>query len=341
MKRILIIGAGIGVLAGLGLGIWFGALNPGVTVGEARLGRAVEVVYATAVVEPVHWGGVGPVVIGRIASIRVKEGDRVTRGDELARLDDGAARARLRELEALIQQYRADVERLQPLVPRGFASAQSLDHAQSALSQARAALAAARHVLNDLVLRAPLDGVVLRRDGEIGETVGPERTLFWVGKPRPLRAEAEVDEEDIPRVRVGQEALIKADAFPGRVLKGTVLEITPKGDPIAKSYRVRLALPDETPLLIGMTIEANIIVRINEKSVLVPADALALEGTGIWLVRDGRARRADVVLGVKSADTIEVRRGIKAGDQVILLPPAGLRDGDRVRPRHNGSGPPS
>jgi len=74
---------------------------------------------------------------------------------------------------------------------------------------------------------------------------------------------------------------------------------------------------------------------------LVPADALALEGTGIWLVRDGRARRADVVLGVKSADTIEVRRGIKAGDQVILLPPAGLRDGDRVRPRHNGSGPPS
>lgn len=336
------IGAGITALAGLGLALWFGVVNPGVTVAEARLGRAVEAVYATAVVEPVHWGGVGPVVVGRIASIKVKEGDQVARGDELARLDDGAARAHIREQEALIQKYRADVERLRPLVPRGFASGQSLDHAESALSQARATLAAARHVLNDLVLHAPLDGMVLRRDGEIGETVGPERTLFWVGKPRPLRAEAEVDEEDIPRVRVGQQALIKADAFPGQLLKGTVLEITPKGDPIAKSYRVRIALPDETPLLIGMTIEANIVVRIAEQAVLVPADALAIKGTRIWLVRDGRAHRADVVLGVKNADTVEIRRGIKAGDQVILLPPVGLRAGDRVRARPNGSsGPPS
>ena len=71
---------------------------------------------------------------------------------------------------------------------------------------------------------------------------------------------AEVDEEDIARCRPGQQAVIKADAFPGRVLKGQVNEITPLGDPLNKSYRVRVALPDDTPLHLGMTTELNIIV---------------------------------------------------------------------------------
>lgn len=318
-------------VAGAGFWLWRSFAGPAVTVAEARTGRAVEAVYATAVVEPVHWGRVGTVAVGRIIAITAQEGDKVRKGDELARLDDDAARARIRELRARLDQLSADVDRLKPLTEKGFASRQSLERTESDLKQTRAALAAARAMLDDLVLRAPLDGVVLRRDGEIGETVSPERTLFWVGKPRPLRAEAEVDEEDIPRVRVGQKALIKADAFPGRVLEGTVAEITPKGDPVTKSYRVRLALPDDTPLMIGMTVEANIVVAVHENAVLVPAAALAADGDAVWVLRDGRARRVPVRLGTKGGVRVEVRDGIAAGTRVIVSPPPGLRDGARVR----------
>lgn len=335
MKRILTILAGLAVLAAAGWFGWNGLGRSGVVVAEARKGRAVEAVYATAVVEPVFWGRVGPTGTGRIAEIRAREGESVTKGQELGRLDDETARARLSELDARISLLRSDVARLRPLAREGYSSQQSLERAESELKQAVAARAAAAHVLDELVLRAPMDGVVLRRDGEVGETVGADRTLYWVGKPKPLRAEAEVDEEDIPRVAIGQTALIKADAFPGRVLEGKVAEITPKGDPVSKSYRVRIALPDDTPLLIGMTIETNIVVRVTEDAVLVPLAAAAVNGTGgagvLWRVEGGRARRTEVVFGVRAADTMEVRRGLAAGARVILSPPAGLADGAAVR----------
>lgn len=331
MKRVLTIALLLAVAVGGGYWVWRSFAGPAVTVARAELGRAVEAVYATAVVEPVHWGRVGTVAIGRLVAISAREGDKVEKGDELARLDDEAARARVRELTARRDQLQADVARLRPLAEKGFASQQSLERTQSDLKQTVAALAAARSALEDLVLRAPLDGVVLRRDGEIGETVGPEAALFWVGKPRPLRAEAEVDEEDIPRVAVGQKVLIKADAFPGRVLDGKVAEITPKGDPVTKSYRVRIALPDDTPLMIGMTVEANIVVSVNESAVLVPAAALAADGEAVWAVRDGQARRVPVRIGAKGGARIEVREGLSAGATVIVSPAEGLRDGARVR----------
>lgn len=331
MKRVLTILLLAAAVLAAGLGLWHMLAGPSVTVVAAHQGRAVEAVYATAVVKPVYWGRVGATGIGRIESITAHEGDKVKAGAELARLDDGAARARIRELRARIEQLRADVARARPLAREGYSSRQSLEHAESELKQARAALAQARHVLNDLVLRAPLDGVVLRRDGEIGETVGPERILFWVGKPRPLRAEAEVDEEDIPRVAIGQKVLIKADAFPGRGLVASVAEITPKGDPVTKSYRVRLSLPDSTPLLIGMTVEANIVVRESDTALLIPVTALGGAGDIVWRVRDGRAQRVPVVLGAKGAVTVEVRDGLKPGDAVIDAPPEGLAEGARVR----------
>ena len=105
--------------------------------------------------------------------------------------------------------------------------------------------------------------------------------VFWIGEPLPLRVTAEVDEEDIPQVRSGQRALLKADAFPDRALEGSVGQIM--GDPVQKTCRVRIALPDDTPLMIGMTIEANIIIA-ERPAVLVPARALR---GGRVLVLDG------------------------------------------------------
>lgn len=328
------IGAALAVLGAYGWTHLFGAA---VSVAEARKGRAVEAVYATAVIEPVFWGRVGPTSVGRIAEIKAREGEAVTRGQELGRLDDETARARIRELDARISMLRSDVARLRPLARSGYSSQQSLERSESELNQAIAVRSAQAHILDDLVLRAPMDGIVLRRDGEVGETVGPDRTLYWVGKPRPLRAEAEVDEEDIPRVALGQKALIKADAFPGRVLEGSVAEITPKGDPVSKSYRVRIALPDDTPLLIGMTIETNIVVRVTEDALLVPIAAVPGDGAKgmgngfLWTVDNGKARRMAVTLGVRGPEMIEVRSGLAVGTRVIVAPPAGLADGARLR----------
>ena len=82
--------------------------------------------------------------------------------------------------------------------------------------------------IDSLVLRAPLDGMVLRRDGEVGEIAGPTDVLFWVGPPLPTQVVAEVNEEEINHIRVGQKAFLRSDAFPGQALPASVSQITPK-----------------------------------------------------------------------------------------------------------------
>jgi multidrug efflux pump subunit AcrA (membrane-fusion protein) len=170
---------------------------------------------------------------------------------------------------------------------------------------------------------------VLREEAEVGEVVKKGEPLCWIGDDRRLRITAEVDEEDVPRVAVGQPALIKADAFPETVFEGRVSEITPQGDPIAKSYRARIALPADTPLLVGMTVEVN---AGEPRGGGDPgAGGGAARSAPSWLVEAGLARRRPVVTGVVGDERVEIRDGLSDGETVILDPPAGLGDGDPVR----------
>jgi len=150
-----------------------------------------------------------------------------------------------------------------------------------------------------------------------------------VGESSRLWVVAEVDEEDIPRIHPKQRVLIKADAFAGQVLEGQVAEITPKGDPVNKTYRVRVDLPADTPLKIGMTTEVNIIVREESNALLSPVSAV-VDGH-LWTVQDGHAYRHSVKTGVVGDQMVQILSGAAESDTVILYPPATLKDGQRVR----------
>ena len=184
--------------------------------------------------------------------------------------------------------------------------------------------------LADMTITAPLDGIVLRKDGEVGEVVQADDLMLWIGQERPYWITADVDEEDIPWVEPGQRALIEADAFPDRVLEGTVSEITPMGDAINKQYRVRVLLPLDSPLLIGMTTEINIVVRIEENALLIPEAAVAGRGF-VWLVEEGAARRRKVEFGIYGEGMVEVRSGLGEDDRLIVSPPADLQEGAAIR----------
>jgi RND family efflux transporter MFP subunit len=305
------------------------ALPPAVTLAPATTGPAVEAIYATGSVEPVYLARVGTGVRARLVAVLVEEGARVSAGQPLARLDDREARARLEEAEARAGFAEEEAQRLRGLVARDIAARTTADRADSEARAARAAAVAAARRLDDYVVRAPADGLVLRRDAEVGEVVDVPAALFWIGEPRPLRATVEVDEEDIARVRPGQRAWLRADAFASRPLPAEVHHITPRGDATRKSFRVRLALPDDTPLLIGMTVEANIILRETPDAVLVPASAL--RSGAVFVVERETARRRQVVVGVQAPERVEIRSGLLAGEAVILAPPPSLRDGAAVR----------
>lgn len=300
-----------------------------VQIARPARGPAVQAVYATGVVEPVNWAKVAPTGTGRLVEIAARDGAAVRRGDLLAKLDDREAQALLKELEAVEGFRKDELERYARLAKTSIASRQAFERTASEHARAVAAVAAARQRVRDLTLLAPMDGVVLRQDGEVGEVVETGEILFWIGRNRPLWIEAEVDEEDIPLIAVGQRAAIKADAFPRRNLDGAVREITPKGDPISKNYRVRISLPDDTPLLIGMTTEVNIVVQVTDNALLVPAGAVQVDH--VWVVQGDRVQRRPVIVGIRGETMFEIAEGLDDGETIVLDPPEILEDGDRVR----------
>ncbi len=300
-----------------------------VDVALVQRGDAAEVVYATGVVEPVTWAKVAPLVQARITELCGCEGGAVQADDVLARLDSRAPEAALAELLARQEYLTRERDRLRDLADRNIGSRAELERAESEEAQVEAAIAGQRSRLENYVLRAPTDGVVLRQEGEVGEIADPGEVLYWVGRRSPLQVVADVNEEDIPRIEPGQRTLLSADAFPERKLEAEVASVTPMGDPVSKSYRVRFSLPEDTPIMIGMTVEVNVIVREKPAVLLVPASAVDPSGVA-WIVEDGVAAPRPVALGIRGATEVEVIEGLEEGAAVIVPAPSDLKEGARV-----------
>lgn len=306
---------------------------PEVAVVTPRRGAAVEAVYATGTVEPKEFARVGSTIPGRVREVLVSEGQTVARGETLLTLDAREDEARVQELEARLTLAVDDLERTRALRRSGHVSAAQLEQARNTHAAAVAALQGAQARLDDHTVDSPLRGTVLRSEQRIrvGDMVQAGQVLFLVGDPGRLQIDAEVDEEDVVKVAVGQEALLRADAFPGQALTGSVSGITPYGDPVARSYRIVIAVPADTPLVSGMTTEINIVVRHEDNALLVPIAALA--GDRVWTVVDDHAQPRSIEIGAVGAEDAEILAGLADDAVVIIHPPQHLVAGTRVRPR--------
>ena len=312
-------------------GWWRYGRGPQVAAVAAARGTAVEIVYATGGVEPVRWAKVASLIRDRIVEICDCEGKAVAKGDVLARLDDREVQAQLKELQGArgIPQAR-NVARDRTDRARRPRPRRPIERASMDLRQMQALISVQIEKIDDYTIIAPMDGVVLRRDGEIGEIAEVGQILFRVGVPKPLQVVAEVNEEDIPRVALGQTVLFRTDAFPDRRLEGKVREITPMGDVVAKTYRIKVALPDDTPLKPGMSVEANVVTREKPNALLVPADARARQA--VFVIDGSRVRAsATVKIGIRGTRAVEILSGLADGERVASPAATDLKDGARVR----------
>jgi multidrug efflux system membrane fusion protein len=300
-----------------------------VEVTHPVLGQAVKAIYATGTVEASVMMPIASRVAARLTELNVDEGSDVTKGQQLAQLEDADVQNALRELRTREDFARRDYERNAQLVKRGILAKQAFDKSQTDWVAAKSATARAEAEANYLRLTAPADGRIIRRDGEIGQLIAANQAVFWLSCCAPLRISAEVDEEDIAGVQPNQKVLIRADAFPDQIFNGVVQTITPKGDPVARSYRVRIGFVEENiPLLIGMTTEVNIILQEKENALLVPVGAI--EKNQLWVAEDGHAKQRSVTLGIRGREKIEILEGASEKDLVLVKRPAGLSVGDRL-----------
>lgn len=319
----------LGVIAVLaGLLVWF--MQPArLVVISPQRGEAVEAVYASGQIEPGVLLPIAPRSAGYVAAVLVHEGDTVRRGQLLLRLQDDDLASGEAELAARSELARRQWERAQGLRAQGFVSQAELDRNHTEYRAAKAALARSQSQRRFLHLSAPADGLILKRDVEVGQFVNMGQPLLYLACCAPLRVVAEVDEEDIGRVQPGQAVLLHADALGEAVLQGEVSEITPKGDPVSRSYRVRMKIAEPARFRVGMTVDANIVLARRPDALLLPRSAV--QDQQVWRVRAGRLERVKVLTGAASAEQIEIRSGVAAGDAIVASPSDTLAVGQRVQ----------
>ena len=203
--------------------------------------------------------------------------------------------------------------------------------AAASVDEARAALKLAQARLDLSTIESPADGQVIARSIEAGSVVQPGKVMLVLSPSGATELVVQVDEKNLPYVRVGQPALASADAYPQQRFAATVTRINPAVDATRGSIEVRLS-GAETPayLLQDMTVSVDIEIARRQDVLSVPTDALR-EGVAVLVVREGRAVRQPVTLGARGTGSVEVVSGLREGEWVVAGAPAGI-EGRAVRP---------
>jgi HlyD family secretion protein len=224
---------------------------------------------------------------------------------------------------------------------------------RESLEQARAQLEQAKDRLSKTRVHSPIDGTVTTLDIKVGETAIasstniPGSTLMTIANPASIHTEVNVDEADIASVKVGQKARVYAIAYPDQPVEGVVSSIAVSAKVAegqqGQSFAVKIELldPEKIVLRPGMTCRAEIFTATIENALAVPIQAILVEEDltanvtrrEVFAVRDGRATRVPVEVGLADDTYQQVVSGLSAGDEVITGPDRvlrALRDGDRV-----------
>jgi len=300
--------------------------------------REVDDVYAAdAVIESLHQATVSAQIAGQLTGLLVDAGDRVRRGQLLARIDTreadaqvASAGAQVAQAEAALAQAKLNHERTKSLVEQNFLSLSALDKADADLKTARAALEAARAGTTQATtgrsfaeLRAPIDGVVTRRLMEPGELATPGRGVVEIHDPGALRAVGTIPQFVLPRTARVESAEIELPALKRR-LKATRVTVLPAADPRLLSTQVRAELPAGAPAGIVPGTAAKVLVPIGRsQKLVVPAAAVfrRSELTAVYVLTDGARQLRQVRIGNRVGDdTVEVLAGLSAGERVALDP---------------------
>ncbi len=315
-------------------------------------------VSAPVDLRPLAVSDVGSKSLGYLDAVLVDRGDRVRRNQVLATVRPSdlpdqlvAERAALGQIQAAAALARSNFERAKQLAPAGLVSQQELQQATTALASAEAAEAASKARIEALAVRlgelrilSPVDGLVLTRRLDPGALVGPggAGAILTVGQVDPLRVMASLNEREAPQVKVGMEARVTLDAFPGKTFTGKVVRLNPAFDAATRTLdaEVHLANPDGE-LRIGMYGRAAIVLETRAQAAVVPVSAVVVNSQSRYsFVLDGeKVRRREVEIGVDGGDWLEVVKGLAAGEEVVTAGTDALADGALVRVARPGGKP--
>ena len=328
----------------------------------AQTGKIRQVITASGIIDPLSTVIVGTQVSGTIKEIYVDYNSEVKEGELLALIDPDLFEATVAQRKAALDiakaqvdvqendivYYKKTLDRIQKLNTAKYSSEKELESAQrdydnavaqlklqkAQVEQAKAALNSAETKLRYTKIKSPVDGIVISKSIEVGQTVAasfstPE--LFTVAEDlTKMEIDASVVEADIAKVKVGQDVLFSVDSFPDTFFKGTVKQVRNQAVTTSNvvTYSVIISIDNsELKLKPGMTANVEIITAEKDNALLVPNQALRFymdENTrykekGVWVIQDGMPQRINIKEGISDDDNTEILTDeIKAGDKIIV-----------------------
>jgi RND family efflux transporter MFP subunit len=296
-------------------------------------------------------------VDGYIAKMYVDKGDLVKANQLLIEIDHtdyvhavnqakanlGSARAKVVQQDAAVRNAKLTLDRMQALIKEQFVSQQDLDTAQvnydgalalqdslrAQVKQMEVALAQAETNLAYSYIRAPFAGYIAERNldpgsyvsGATASTSTMSRGILSLHDVETVRTLIEVVEKDVPLVRIGQRAEIRAEAYPHQVFEGTVTRIVQALNRATRTMTVEVDLPNKAHLLKGgMFARVEILVDRHANAVQIPLDAVSRleEFQYVYVVKEGKAHQVPVELGGRVDNRIEVTKGLAGNEEVIV-----------------------
>ncbi|MEY4510652.1 MAG: hypothetical protein RLZZ450_2774 [Pseudomonadota bacterium] len=341
------------------------------TILEVSPSLAVTSLTATGYVIAERRSKVGANVPGRIAKLLVREGAEVKQGDVLLELDAddqksnvAAAQARVLASDAKVLSARASLhelhvqlERQKVLLTQSAAARSTVEDLEARIASAEASIVAAqaesraavaqvqlaRVTLGRMTVVSPIDGTVLDKPKDIGETVDSQSSLLELADLKSLVVEIDVPESRLSLIKVGGPCEIALDAFAGKRFRGKVREIGKRINRSKATLSVKVEFDDESQgVLPDMSARVSFLTEALDTNALaaqsklvVPAAALApREGKqGVFVVESGVVRFEPVTLGPKTGDGFELVQGPPVGTRIVMTPDAALSPGQRVKER--------
>ena len=309
-------------------------------------------------------------VDGYIAKLHVDKGDFVQANQLLVEIDHtdyhhavnqakanlAAAKAKVTQQDAALRSATLALHRMQTLIKEQFVSQQDLDNAQvnfdaasaaleslqAQVKQMDVALAQAETNLAYSYIRAPFAGYIAERNLDTGayvtsattSTSTNSRGMLSLHDIDTIRVLIEVVEKDIPLVKIGQKAELRAEAYPDRVFEGTVTRIVQALNRATRTMTVEIDLPNkDRQLKGGMFARVEVMVGTHPQAVQIPIDAVSRleDAQYVYIVRDGKAQRVNVEIGARDDNRIEITKGLTGSEQVIVSGKDLVHDGTPVQ----------
>jgi RND family efflux transporter MFP subunit len=344
------------------------------TVTTAYPSQAIALLNATGYVVPQRKASLGSKASGRLEWLGVQEGSKVKQGEVVARLEsrdvsallnqgqanEKVARANLEQGEAELRNARLELDRARELVAKKFLSQASADQAlaryerakagvgsyQAAIAAAQAGRRNAEVAVDQTLIRAPFDGVVLTKSANVGDVittfsaaVDTKGAVVTMADMSTLEVEADVSESNLQKAKVGQPVEIQLDALPDMRFRGEVARIVPTVDRAKATVLVKVKFIDrDDRVLPEMSakvtfLERNLEPGEREARTAVPRTSiLARDGERSLLVVEGdRVRRTRIETGAALGDLVEVKSGVRPGERIVLKPTESIPDGAKVK----------